>query len=205
MKFLSTGLIILAIALTSCSKDGEIGPIGPAGQDGTNGTDGIDGVDGNANVQSFRFQDPSWTTTSSSLGIADLNIPEITYDIVNYGAIIGYINFGTISTNTSGYILTPVSNKHINGYSGRWIIDSKSFPGSGIFQFRLTKDDSSVIESLPPIYFAKVILINPSDMKTTVGNGKNVSAQQSTLNELEAAGVNIEDYHAVMDYYGLEH
>ncbi len=44
-------LMVFAIAMTNCTKEGPAGPAGATGVDGTNGvdgTDGTDGVDGNS-------------------------------------------------------------------------------------------------------------------------------------------------------------
>lgn len=44
----SAFLLMLVIAISSCTKEGPAGPTGPAGTAGVNGSDGTDGVDGNA-------------------------------------------------------------------------------------------------------------------------------------------------------------
>ena len=184
--------------------DGVNGQDGADGVDGQDGADGLDGEDGNANVRSFRFQRPSWTTSSENFGIANLKLPEVTYDIVNSGVILGYLNFGERSTGTSGYILTPITSTHISRYAGRWTLGSKPFPGSGSFQFRIAREDTTSSGDLPPIYFAKVILIEPSEKPKTInGNGKTTSSRQSILNELRTAGVDIKNYDEVAKYYGL--
>ena len=45
-KFLTLGILVLAISMHSCSKDGTDGPQGSQGPAGTTGMDGVDGVDG---------------------------------------------------------------------------------------------------------------------------------------------------------------
>lgn len=70
MKFLGLGFIILGLAFTSCSKDGEIGPIGPAGPQGEQGIQGAlgangeDGEDGNANVFASDWLEPTESSYS---------------------------------------------------------------------------------------------------------------------------------------------
>lgn len=46
MKCIAYGLLIFSMALTSCTKEGEVGPMGEAGVQGTAGINGIDGADG---------------------------------------------------------------------------------------------------------------------------------------------------------------
>ena len=51
MKILASGLMVLALSITSCTKDsvtGDIGPIGPKGEQGIQGEKGEAGVDGAA-------------------------------------------------------------------------------------------------------------------------------------------------------------
>jgi hypothetical protein len=44
----SAFLLMLVVAISSCTKEGPAGPAGPAGTAGVDGSDGTDGVDGNA-------------------------------------------------------------------------------------------------------------------------------------------------------------
>jgi len=74
VKLFMKSLILFALVLTSCTKEGpqgELGPIGPAGKDGVNGIsgtngadgedgmDGEDGTDGNANVIASDWLEPT--------------------------------------------------------------------------------------------------------------------------------------------------
>lgn len=69
-KFFTYGLLIFAMVLTSCSKDGEEGAQGISGTngidgvigtDGSDGTNGTDGEEGNENVETIIFLEPTWS------------------------------------------------------------------------------------------------------------------------------------------------
>ncbi len=82
-------LALLPILMTAC-----VGPVGPRGQDGR---DGRDGQDGNANVFSINYvvQAADWydvgTPGTDDFFLAlDLDVPEITTDIVENGLVLVY-------------------------------------------------------------------------------------------------------------------
>jgi len=115
IKFLSTGLMIIALALTSCTKDsveGAIGPQGPkgeqgiqgepgpAGQDGEAqgvpgpagpaGADGTDGADGNANVMASEWIPVGFSATPFTQSTFRIEDPLLTEEVVNSSLILVY-------------------------------------------------------------------------------------------------------------------
>ena len=89
---------LTAVFLSSCFR-GPQGPIGPQGQDGLNGRDGLDG---NANVISINYAaDPSHWYDVGTPGeddyfmALDLDVPEITQDIVDNGLVLVYYRADT--------------------------------------------------------------------------------------------------------------
>ena len=103
-------LMLLGIVLMlSCStEDGEDGAIGPQGIAGVDGVDGADGQDGNANVISsdwIPFEESTWGEMVTIFGVDQrlypVVVPEVTPDISNTAAFLGYITFDTTPTSYS--------------------------------------------------------------------------------------------------------
>jgi len=119
MRFLSFGLMILALTLTSCSPEdgadgstglqglqGAAGADGVDGVDGADGADGADGVDGNANVSSRLFE-----AFPVAIGDNVFDVPEITQDILDNGFVHAYINV----TGTDTWFAVPYSIANATG------------------------------------------------------------------------------------------
>ena len=189
---------------SSCSKDGEDGATGikgVAGADGTDGINGVNGVDGNANVISIRFQSPEWHSSSLDwLGLAYLDVPQITNDDINFSLILTYVSF-----NNQTYIPLPVDDRFINGIGDGFSLENNMSAGSSQIRFKKTVFEP-LPSPLPSIDFVKIIIIKPSETVTVVGNtsGKGLSAKQTILETLKNAGVDVEDYFAVCKHYGIE-
>jgi hypothetical protein len=78
------GIALLGVfAFSGCTKEG------PAGPAGTNG------VNGNANVIGTNSVFVSNWTLSGTSYIASITVPDITPDVVNYGLVEVYIQYGT--------------------------------------------------------------------------------------------------------------
>ncbi len=80
---LKTKYVILALLVTfsfSCSDDGEQGP------QGQTGVAEADGANGNANVQTLTFDASAFSGTFDMV-----TIPEITQDVLDNDAILGYL------------------------------------------------------------------------------------------------------------------
>ncbi|MBM1105700.1 collagen-like protein [Aurantibacter crassamenti] len=201
MKFMMSLIMVLSIAITSCSKEGDIGPAGVAGTNGADGTDGIDGVDGadgidgvdgtdgvdgadgNANVETYVFD------TSDVAGtIISLSVPAITQTVLDNDVILSYI----AASNNFTY-QTPGG-----GPTGDYITRAYEEVGNFYINFH-NWDGTSYSIVAGDILAVKLIIIESSN---TIA-GKQSSSKQTVLNELANAGVDVDDYHAVLDYYEL--
>lgn len=175
MKFLTYTIFVLFLgfAITACS--GDDGDTGPAGADGI---DGQDGQDGNANVQTFVFNNPTWSGSSMELVVS-----AITQEVLDNDQVLGYWLGGGWWTTTNGpYFYGILSDTH---YLGHFAIVAHEFDGS--------------LDTTPPtVDKVKILIIKSSSTTSTNGNGKS-----SIYDELDNAGIDINDYLEVCDYYGI--
>ena len=190
IKFLTyaTFILFLGFAASTCSgDDGADGATGPAGVAGTNGTDG------NANVQTYVFNNPVWSTSNSYLR---LSIGSLSTSVGNGDAILGYVNQAAIANifSVPGTVITPNGNKQygVSYVSSNYDIISYDPDGS-----------RTATADLPAMTWVKVIIIGSTGTTDTDGNGRVASTQQVVYNELESAGVDVNDYYAVCAYYGI--
>ena len=173
----------------SCSKDGVDGAIGPKGENGS------DGVDGNTNVQSFVF-----TSAVENNGRTTLNIPEITQSVVNNDVILGYIQ-----SNESGIVALPYRNGTKTIIDGWYYVGSYSFQAYDENNAQIGFSADNLLNSF---YAYRVVIIESSSTIVKLGNGtgKNQSLAKSRrktiLDELSKV-IDINDYHAVCEYYGI--
>lgn len=176
-------LLALLVAFSfSCSpedgNDGATGAIGPAGTNGTNGEDG------NANVQTFVFD----TATESGIGI-NLDVPQITQDVLDNDVILSYYE-----SSTGIYYQMP-------GGANNAIFVTRPFAFVNSFDIRFHDwDGTSYSITAGDVVKVKIIIIESTS--TTAGK---ISGKQQVYNALNQAGVNINDYYAVCDYYGVAH
>ena len=190
MKFLTyaTFVLFLGLAISSCGgDDGADGATGPAGTAGTNGTDG------NANVHTYVFNNPIWSTSNSYLR---LSIGSLSTSVSNGDAILGYVNQTAIANifSVPGTVITPNGNKQygVSYVSTNYDIISYDPDGS-----------RTATADLPAMTWVKVIIIDSTSTTDTDGNGRVASTKQLVYNELEAADVDVSDYYAVCAYYGI--
>lgn len=190
---LKTKYILLALFVAfsfSCSpEDGDLGPIGPAGVDGINGADGADGADGsdgsdgNANVQTF-----SYDATAFAGSWDNVAIPELTQNVLDNDLITGYL-----TSNGTTWVPIPCPydsyafsfSVHVALYVGNFVLDYGDASGS---------DYSITAGTLQEL---KVIIVESKN------SGKMSDSKQQVYNELYQAGVDIRDYYAVCDYFGI--
>lgn len=150
---------------------------------GTDGVDGTNGVDGNANVQ-------RWSTLLTGFTGSQLPIPlEIPPGTVNDYAYFFYLE----AANGN---LFPVPGPLVsNTVHTTLYIDAASLEVN--VSFWNSADNSAFI--VPDglfVYFHVIAVESP-----ILGNK---GIQENVLSELKAAGVDVNDYHAVAAYFGLE-
>ncbi len=190
MKTISKTIFItflILTQLTSCK--------GPAGEDGMNGMDGADGADGNANVKVYRFQAPDWASSNNMI----LQIPDLTSEDVNFSAILVYASF-----ESQKYRLLPVTELNISGFGSGYNLFSQSNGISHHITIFISRSGAALPNPLPDMDYAKIVIIKPSDINNIIGNGRIANPKQTVLNELQDAGIDINDYNAVCEYYGIE-
>lgn len=101
-KFFTVGIMMIALAFSSCSKDGEMGPQGPQGSQGSQGLQGEQGVEGpqgdlgTANViysDWITVQESDWSPNTGTVTrkTATLTAPEITQEHIDAGAVLVYV------------------------------------------------------------------------------------------------------------------
>ncbi|MCK0156714.1 collagen-like protein [Cellulophaga sp. F20128] len=175
--------------------DGTNGTDGADGQNGTNGTDGADGedgtdgADGNANVRNFTFDASTW---SGSIG--ELTITQLTSDVLANDAILTYL---TNDDNFWFQVPCPVDSYEFD----HAVFVTLSI---GLIEFDFADAaGQNVFISAGDLTSGKVIIIEATS--TTALKGTSTNKKEQVLNELIQAGVDVKDYKAVCDYYGIEY
>ena len=245
MNFFKTGLMIIALVTTSCSKDGEIGPIGPAGAqgeqgiqgeqgvagqdgealgvpgpqgpsgadgadgtdgtdgtdgsdgadgtngtngtDGSDGTNGTDGADGNANVNTFIY-DVS-TKSGSSIPVT---APVLTQDVLDNDLVLGYLKGGGTYTPIPAPIYAVSLGDNYD------IAVEMKLNKYWMFFYEVGTEN---LKSISAGKLDELKLVVVESNSTTSGK----SGKHGILSQMKSAGVDINDYYVVMDYFGLDY
>ncbi|SDM64374.1 collagen-like protein [Kriegella aquimaris] len=173
---------------------GEIGPAGPQGEPGTDGRNGINGEDGNANVQSFTYDLNA--VASSYYGF---DIPEVTADVLRNDAILTYLQFSEPLLFTY-----PLPSKVMIGFGGDRYLNSDVnivfSVGRGSISFREIGGTFNIPNSAiraGDLKRLRILIIESTGSISRKGTKLDVSQ------ELEAAGIDINNYDEVARYYGL--
>ncbi|WP_421805564.1 collagen-like triple helix repeat-containing protein [Flagellimonas sp.] len=191
--------LAMNLALVSCSGEdgeqgaqglpGEQGPQGPQGAQGPQGEQGEAGQDGNANVSKLIYDFTlDGNEPAPEQNIIEIDLPELTNEILTSYTLIFFLE----DIDDNFYLAIP----------GRDFFNDRQFDiAMTTGQLRLTVSDydgwSFQFGWIPGLYerlHITMIEINPDTM-----GGKN-----SVANDLKSAGVDITNYHEVMEYYGLE-
>ncbi len=183
LKFLTYSMIALML-IFSVACEGEEGAIGPAGIDGINGIDGTDGQDGNANVNTYTY-DLSTMTGS----IWQINAPQLTQDVLDNDGILCYVRRSNIYYPVPGTAFNDEIKVNLV-LNASWLYFYNRMSGANITPTVGTYD------------LFKLVIIESS---STSSGRTSYSPTQRIQNELENAGVDINNYEDVMDYYGLEY
>ncbi len=220
MKFMTLSLLAVTISITSCTKEGPAGPMGTTGSVGTAGNNGTNGADGNANVKTATFDlvSEDWladsnyiystsTFSSSAKGarMAEIEIPEISADIHENGLVLAYFK----PLSDQGWEPLPFSFfSRYTGLAYTTHIHSRSEIGKvNLYYFweRASSTDNipfNLSTHLIPDYTIKFIIIEGNPINTS---GKSFNSQNEALKSLMEAGVDTDDYKAVIDYFDLEY
>lgn len=218
VKLLMFGLMTVVLVCMSCAKDGEIGPQGPLGEQGIQGPEGPIGEDGNANVQSYdlTIAKTDWNANAHYGGGNNYRGFDISPDSVGgisvrafYTAgnlILGYVKISYDSGTGNG---TELNMKQlpfltsVNKVPDPIGIRMELATNRGQLLLTRTTNGFDAIgladADVPDTTEFRIVLIEASNSTS----GK--SGKENILNDLKAKGIDLSDYHAVMDYFGLEY
>jgi len=163
MKLFTYGLIILSLAITSCSKDGIDGAVGPAGSTGTNGSNGIDGTDGSDGTNGTNGTDGEDGTDGTD-GNADVQLLEYESENITNGTVTYAMQGVSLSDIDENLILGFYANIYQTPNAGNSFVTKKQWipvPGrgaGGLFEARVAVDGSSALLSGGPSSDFKVTL-----------------------------------------------
>jgi hypothetical protein len=188
IKFLTGGLLIIAMVLTACSKDGEAGAIGPqgvSGQDGQDGLNGVDGEDGNANViysDWITVQGSEWLPNTGTVARKNttLTAPEITQVHIDAGVVLVYVQ-KVFSTSPNSIVLLPVDDNEFE-----FVVDGIDVGEIVVKARRL--DLGTFSNNFVPVPFRYVII--PGGVAAAGKGGLNYTKMS---------------YEEVMDHFGLDY
>jgi len=174
--------MLTSAVLVSCQKEGPEGPAGPAGPQGPQGPAG---PTGSANVTTVVFDAPAW-----SLYQINLTVPQITESVYNDGVVLAYMSF--TSLNTVYY--------HVPGLVINAAYSVRLYHQVGTMRFNLHSPSGGAATGTAPAVAKIKVIIIPAG---TVVSGRKGNTQQAIYEELASAGVDINDYESVKNYYQL--
>ncbi|WP_452227989.1 MULTISPECIES: hypothetical protein [unclassified Lacinutrix] len=180
--------LLVAFSFSCDPEDGEDGAIGAIGPAGTNGTNGTNGEDGNANVETYTFDISALTGAT-----ININTPQLTQDVLDNDGILVYIQ------RSSNYY--PIPGTSFSDEIKTILIDSAV---ELTFYDRMTGASVSIPANRYTLLKMVIIESNSTTAGKTSVTGE-TSTKQQAYNELKQAGVDITDYYAVCDYYGMDY
>jgi len=181
IKFLSYSLFVLflSISISSCSGDD-----GADGSNGTDGATGLTGADGNANVFASDWYDITWNNTNTTFAFHDQAADEITQENTDSSVVLVYVKFGDFIYNT------PVA------WNETCTIGS-FFQVENVRVYFYSETNISI-----PDLMGRYVIIPASNVAAR-GIINNSTPKQQVHDELENVGIDINDYYAVCEYYGI--
>lgn len=194
MNYLRISFLLLALFIGSCSKEGTEGPMGPPGKDGAVGATGTDGIQGeqgepgeggNANIIASEWLPIELaTTTPTHDSRFAITAPEIAGENMSSAVVIVYGRH----TSENYVIALPFVYRN---ESYQFVLSS------GEIHLLAQTIDATANGTFQLFDEIRYVLI-PS-------NNTSTSSKEATLSHLKQAGVDINDYRQVRDYYGLGH
>ncbi len=197
-------LFILAAIAGLFACEGPEGPVGPDGPKGDKGDTGLtgptgpagqDGQDGNSNVTviSLLSSDITWLEgeyLGRPANIFSLENSAVNDDIIDHGVVLGYCYM------FENWYILPISWEDPEGASRMYILHSYSPNTITLYAYQT----SGVLD--PDIITEyRFMLITDN----TVMGSKGAAAEKNILMRLEKAGVDVNNYYEVMDYFGLKY
>lgn len=174
--------LIIASLLTfsiSCSpEDGEKGEQGVAGQDG---------LDGNANVKTYTYDISSLNSSPFTV-----DIPELTVSTLENDVVLTYVERTDTNIGTTFFQVPGVSVSHL--------IEVELFPETINMYFYDRFSSNSLTPDLGTYGSLKVIII-----ESNVTNSNRDAKNSDIISKLKKAGVDIENYRSVYDYFNLDY
>ncbi len=169
-------VLFLGVAISSCKGDD-----GADGIDGTTGQAGADGQDGNANVQTLTYD----ISTESGYAIST-TVPEFTQSVLDNDAILFYLNY----LNSRFYPIPGPVYSIVIGVVSQVGTNGLSFYNWDGTSYNITAGYFNTL---------KIVIIESTSGKSAGNN----NPQQEIYTELKNAGVDINDYQDVCDYYAI--
>jgi len=189
LKYLA-GLLLMA-GLFSC--DGPQGPQGDPGVNGTDGTNGTNGVDGNANVTMVRLlsSDIPWVSgdyLGRTANTFSLTENAVNQDIIDHGTVLGFCFL------SPDWYPLPFIWESDGGTSRQYVLHTYALNTITLYSYQT----SGVLD---PNLITEYRFLLITDNTVT----KSASAEQDILERLGNAGVDVNNYYELMDYFGLEY
>lgn len=172
---------------------GSDGPQGPQGAQGEQGPEGPAGEDGNANITIITLNNTEieWEEGSHLGRVANtfsFTAEEVNQDVMESGTVIGYAKISDI------WYPLPFNWENSSGSTRQYVLFSFALETINLFAY--TSD--GVIDPINITDYRFLVLTDASIP------GKINNEDQSVLEKLKSAGVNVANYHEVMNYFGLE-
>lgn len=187
--------LILIVGLFACEgppgADGTDGTDGIAGTAGADGDDGADGADGNANVTivNLLYADITWTAGSylgRTSNIFNFTENAVTQDIIDHGTVLGFYYI------SSRWWALPFIWESNGGTSTQYVFHSYVLNTISLYAYQT----SGVLDPNALTEYRFLII---TDNTVTKSSGQDI------LDKLSNAGVDVNDYYELMDYFGLDY
>ena len=197
-------LVFALFGLFACEgPEGPQGPAGPTGPTGATGATGPQGPagpageDGNANVTIVTLSsgDITWvagTYLGRTANVYSFTETGVNQDIIDHGTVLGYCY---VSYEGLWYPL-PFTWENSAGTSRQYILFGYSLNTITLYAYQ-----TSGVLNPSALTEYRFLLITDN----TVTAPKGESSEKAIIEKLTKAGVDVTDYYAVMDYFGLEY
>lgn len=185
LKFKYLAGLFLIVGLFACE--------GPSGDDGIDGVDGVDGTNGNANVTtvSLLLADITWTEglyLGRTTNVFNLTESAVTQDVIDHGTVLGY------AFTLSRWWALPFSWENSTGTSTDYVLHSYALNTISLYAY----DTAGVLNPNALSEYRFLIITDNTVTKST-------SLKAPILDKLKNAGVDVNNYYEVADYFGLDY